>query len=90
MYGWCNFTGLHHPLRLSGNLYLCSSVQGDTFIVICVWQVYDADSVVVNLNLLFSVPAALIGSVEKYFVNQIVQHFSRKLLRIGVLSHIGK
>lgn len=37
----------------------------------------NADSLVVNLNLLFSVPTALVRSMDHDFVDQIVQDFSR-------------
>lgn len=43
-------------------------------------------SLVVNLNLLFSVAAALVRSVYYNFVNQIVQNFRSKFFRIGVLA----
>ena len=46
----------------------------------------NARSLVVNLNLLLSVAAALVGSMYHDFVNQIIQNFRRKLLRIGVFT----
>ena len=43
-----------------------------------------------EINLLFSVSAALVGSVDEYLINQIIQHFGSKLLGIGVFANIDK
>ena len=51
-----------------------SAVKGDTIVLLGSRQINDADSIVVNFNLLFSVSTALIGSVDYYFVNQIINH----------------
>ena len=45
-------------------------------------------SLVVNLNLLLSVTAALVGSVYHDLVNQIVQDFCCEFLGISVLAYI--
>ena len=54
---------------------LGSAVENDAIVFLGSRQVNDADSIVVNLNLLFSVSAALTGSVDEYLINQIVKHF---------------
>ena len=54
---------------------LGSAVKHDAIVLFGGGQVNDADSIVVNLDFLFSVSAALIGSVDEYLINQIVKHF---------------
>jgi hypothetical protein len=46
-------------------------MKGDIIVLLGGRQINDADSIVVNFNLLFSMSTALIGSVDYYFVNQI-------------------
>ena len=65
-------------------------MQGDAIIFFDGRQIYDADSIVVNFNLLFSMSTALIGSVDYYFVNQIINHLCGQFLCFGVLANIGK
>lgn len=49
-----------------------SAMQRDAIVLFDGRQINDADSIVVNFNLLFSVSTALVGSVDYYFVNQII------------------
>ena len=49
-----------------------SAVQRDAIVLFNGRQINDTDSIVVNFNLLFSVSTALVGSVDYYFVNQII------------------
>ena len=65
-------------------------MQGDAIIFFDSRQINDADSIVVNFNLLFSMSTALIGSVDYYFVNQIINHLCGQFLWIGVLANIDK
>ena len=62
-----------------------SAVEGNAVLIS---NIDNTRSLVVNLNLLFSVTAALVGSVYHDLVNQIVQDFCCKLLRIGILANI--
>jgi len=39
---------------------------------------------------LFSMSTALIGSVDYYFVNQIINHLCGQLFWIGVFANVGK
>ena len=63
-------------------------MQGDAIVFFDGRQINDADSIVVNFNLLFSMSTALIGSVDYYFVNQIINHLCGQLLWIGVLATV--
>lgn len=69
---------------------LGSAVKYDAIVLFGGEQVNDADSIVVNLDFLFSVSATLIGSVDKHLINQIVKHFCGQFLGIGVLANVGK
>ena len=62
-----------------------SAVEGNAVLIS---NIDNTRSLVVNLNLLFSVTAALVGSVYHDLVNQIVQDFRRKFLGIGILAYI--
>ena len=49
-----------------------SAMQGDAIIFFDGRQINDTDSIVVNFNILSSMPTTLIGGVDYYFVNQII------------------
>ena len=61
------------------------AVEGNAVLI---GNVDNSRSLVVNFNLLLSVAAALVWSVYHDFVNQIIQDFRCKLLRIGILANI--
>ena len=65
-------------------------MQRDTIVLFDGRQINDADSIVVNFNLLFSMSTALIGSVDYYFVNQVIKQFRSKLLGICILANVNK
>ena len=62
-----------------------SAVEGNAVLI---GNIDNARGLVVNLYLLFSVAAALVGSVYHNSVNQIVQDFRSEFLRIGVFAYI--
>ena len=62
-----------------------SAVEGNAVLI---GNIDNARCLVVNLYLLFSVAAALVGSVYHNSVNQIVQDFRSEFLRIGVFAYI--
>ena len=62
---------------------LSSAAPGFTEVVS---DVDDPSGLVVNLNLLLTVPTALAGSVDDDLVNQFVQHFHRQFIRVGILA----
>ncbi len=75
MYGRAVTVKSHSPAfsgRFSISVPLSSAVPGFTEVVS---DVDDPNSLVVNLNLLPTVPTALVGSVDDDLVNQLVQHF---------------
>ena len=53
-------------------------------------NVNDSNSLVVYLNLLSSVSAALVGSMDYDFANQIIQYLTGKLLWVGVSANVLK
>ena len=61
------------------------AVEGNAVLI---GNIDNARGLVVNLYLLFSVAAALVGSVYHNSVNQIVQDFRSEFLRIGVFAYI--
>ena len=67
--------GLHTEPAVESNAVLIGNVD-------------NSRSLVVNLNLLLSVTAALVRSVYHDFVNQIIQDFRREFLGIGVFANL--
>ena len=59
---------------------------GDAFHV---RNVNNSNSLVVYLNLLSSVSAALVGSMDYDFVNQIIPYLTGKLLWVGVSANVS-
>ena len=86
MYGMAVTVKSHSPAfsgRFSISVPLSSAVPGFTEVVS---DVDDPSGLVVNLNLLPTVPTALVGSVDDDLVNQLVQHFRCQFFRVGVLA----
>ena len=86
MYGRAVTVKGHSPAfsgRFSISVPLSSVVPGSTEVVS---DVNDSSGLVVNLNLLPTVPTALVGSVDDNLVNQLVQHFRCQFFRVGVLA----